>query len=119
MVILTGEAGVGKSTLAAALARPEITGGCVPDAFAHATLILDRDFNERCIAGDVERQLRRSRPGFVEAFKEFEVDVPLPYVSRSGRSAEGSWDRWNVWHESGPDRPRWLRSALSHHALGR
>ena len=42
VVVLTGVAGAGKSTLAAALARPEIAGGRVPDGFVHAIAILGR-----------------------------------------------------------------------------
>ena len=45
VVVLTGEAGAGKSCLATALARPEIAGGRVPDGFVHALSILTSDTN--------------------------------------------------------------------------
>jgi Caspase domain len=44
IVIATGTAGVGKSTLAAALARPEITEGFVPPEFSHAVVLLSSGF---------------------------------------------------------------------------
>jgi len=78
VVVLTGEAGAGKTSLAGALARPEITGGRVPDDFVHAIAILTRDTNQRSLADDLERQLRRSVPGFAGAVAEFERSVPLP-----------------------------------------
>ena len=78
VVVLTGEAGAGKTSLAAALARPEITGGRVPDDFVHAIAILTNNTNQRSLADDLERQLRRSVPGFAGAVAEFERSVPLP-----------------------------------------
>ena len=78
VVVLTGDAGAGKTSLAGALARPEITGGRVPDDFVHAIAILTRDTNQRSLADDLERQLRRSVPGFAGAVAEFERSVPLP-----------------------------------------
>ena len=83
VVIVTGEAGVGKSTLAAALARPEVTDGLVPPGFAHAIALLDATTNLRSLAvDDLERQLRLSVPGFPEAVEEFQRSVPLAQRQR-------------------------------------
>ena len=76
VVIVTGEAGVGKSTLAAALARPEITDGRVPPGFAHAVAMLGGTTNLRNLAVDLERQLRHSVAGFAGAVEEFHRSVP-------------------------------------------
>ena len=78
VVVLTGKAGAGKSSLATALARPEIAGGRVPDGFVHAIAILTSDTNPASLGDDLERQLRRSVPGFAEAVAEFGRSVPLP-----------------------------------------
>jgi tetratricopeptide (TPR) repeat protein len=77
MVILTGEAGVGKSTLAAALARPEITEGRVPPGFAHAVAMLGGTTNLRNLAVDLQGQLRHSVAGFAGAVEELHRSVPL------------------------------------------
>ena len=77
VVVLTGEAGVGKSSLAVALARPEIAGGRVPDGFVHAIAILTTDTNLSNLGDDLERQLRSSLPGFAAAVAEFGRSVPL------------------------------------------
>jgi hypothetical protein len=78
VVVLTGEAGAGKSSLAAALARPEIAGGRVPYGFVQAIAVLGLTTNQRSLADDLERQLRRSVPGFAGAVAEFERNVTLP-----------------------------------------
>ena len=75
-MILTGEAGVGKSTLAAALARPEITEARVPPGFAHAVAMLDTTTNLRNLAVDLQGQLRHSVAGFAGAVEEFHRSVP-------------------------------------------
>jgi hypothetical protein len=72
VIVLTGEAGAGKTSLAAALARPELTGGAVPPDFVHAVAVLTGDTTQRALADDLERQLRRSLPeDFAWAFGEF------------------------------------------------
>ena len=78
VVVLTGKAGAGKSSQATALARPEITGGRVPDGFVHGIAILTSDTNRASLADDLERQLRNSVRGFAEAVAEFGRSVPLP-----------------------------------------
>ena len=79
VVVLKGVAGAGKSTLAAALARPEVAGGRIPDGFAHAVAILGGKISTECaLASDLKEQLERSLPGFVGAVAEFERSVPRP-----------------------------------------
>jgi len=78
VVVVTGQAGAGKSSLATALARPEIAGGRVPVNFAHAIAILTSDTNPASLADDLERQLRRSVPGFADAVADFGRSVALP-----------------------------------------
>jgi hypothetical protein len=78
VVVLTGEAGVGKSSLAIALARPEFAGGDLPDGFVHALVVLTRDTNPVSLADDLQIQLRVSVPGFAEAVAEFGRNLPLP-----------------------------------------
>jgi tetratricopeptide (TPR) repeat protein len=84
VVVLTGEAGAGKSTLAAALVRPELTGGLVPGNFVQAIAVLGPTTNQRSLAADLERQLRRSVAGFAEAVAEFQRSIPLPERERLG-----------------------------------
>ena len=77
IVVVTGEAGVGKSTLAAALARPEITNNLVPRGFTHAIILLNDTINPRRVAVDLERQLRHAVPGFPEAIDEFQRSISI------------------------------------------
>ena len=77
VVVLAGEAGAGKSMLMSALARPEVAGGYVPAAFVQAIAILGQSTTQRSLAAELERQLRRSLPGFVDAVAEFDRTVPL------------------------------------------
>jgi hypothetical protein len=78
VVVLRGEAGAGKSNLAAALARPEIAGGRVPDGFLHAIAIPTKDTDLSSLGDELECQLRNSVPGFAEAVAEFGWRIPLP-----------------------------------------
>ena len=96
-VILTGEAGVGKSTMAAALARPEITDGQVPPGFAHAVAMLGGTTNLRNMAVDLERQLRHSIAGFAGAVDEFHRSVLAPSGRNSTSSARWSCAHWTTW----------------------
>ncbi len=75
-MILTGVAGEGKSTLAAALARPEITDGRVRPDFAHSVALLGGTTNLRNLAVDLEEQLRRSVAEFARAVDEFHRSLP-------------------------------------------
>ena len=71
-VALVGVAGAGKSTLAAALVRPEITDGAVPDRFAHAVAFLTGGLLTDGIARLLADQLARAVPGFVAARDDFQ-----------------------------------------------
>ena len=75
IVVVTGDAGVGKSTLVAALVRPELTDWSVPEGFAHAIVLLNPTTNLRSIAVDKKRQLERSVAAFTQAVAEFERQV--------------------------------------------
>ena len=48
----------------------------------HAVALLGLTTNQRSLADDLERQLRRSVPGFAGAVAEFERSVPLPERER-------------------------------------
>jgi tetratricopeptide (TPR) repeat protein len=71
-VAVTGIAGVGKSTLAAALIQPERTHGVVATGFAHAAVFLSGATLTPEIANTLSGQLERSVPGFSAARAEFE-----------------------------------------------
>jgi hypothetical protein len=68
---LVGLAGMGKSALAAALARPEVTEGIVPAGFVQAAAF----YPAGLVAGDLARtlaiQLDRNRPAFAQAKERF------------------------------------------------
>ena len=74
-VLLMGETGAGKSSLAAALARPEITRGHVQSGFVHAVGMLSVTTTIRVLAVDLEHQLRRTVAGFTKAVEEFQRRV--------------------------------------------
>ena len=76
VVVLTGPAGAGKSTLAAALARPDLTGGRVPPGFVHAIAVLNLGSDESSIAADIAGQLEKSLPEFGEANDAFDRSMP-------------------------------------------
>ena len=119
VVIVTGEAGVGKSTLAAALARPEVTDGLVPPGFAHAIALLDAVRpTSAAWPSTWNASSSTPSPGF-----------PGPSRSSSGasRSPQRQMDRLPGPDgpatpglpdrpAPGPDRPRRLRSAPRGHA---
>ncbi len=88
IVIVTGEAGVGKSTVAAALARPEITEGLVPPGFAHAVAVLGTTTNPRNLAVDLQGQLRRSLAGFGDAVETCQRSVPQAEREKLGFLAQ-------------------------------
>ena len=68
-VAVEGGAGSGKSALAAALARPEVTQGAVPSGFVHAVAFLSAGVQTPEIAATLAGQLARALPGF-EAARE-------------------------------------------------
>ena len=78
LVVLTGAAGAGKSSLAAALARPEIAAGRVPDGFVHAVVVLGLTINQRSLADDLERQLRLVCAGVRRGRRRVRAERPPP-----------------------------------------
>ena len=66
-VALVGLAGTGKSALAAALARPEVTDGMVPEAFVQAIAFITEGTTASLLAEQLAHQLRGSVPGFADA----------------------------------------------------
>ncbi len=85
LVAITGEAGAGKSTMLAALARPSVAGSYVPPDFLHGVLFASRGDTAERLARELARQLRRTVPGFAEA--EQAHHAGLDDAARSGASA--------------------------------
>ncbi|WP_316227997.1 tetratricopeptide repeat protein [Bradyrhizobium sp. SZCCHNR3015] len=75
-VTLFGTAGTGKSTLAAALARPEITAGKVPAGFVHAIAFMSERTTSASFADELAMQLGQSLPGFNAAVESFRRSLP-------------------------------------------
>src|SRR5208283_1004255 len=70
-IALVGLAGNGKSTLAAALAHPNVTAGIVPDASVQAVAFISDGTAPRELAADLAKQLAVSVPGFKAARNSF------------------------------------------------
>ncbi len=70
-VALVGVAGTGKSTLAAALLRPEVGEGAVPAGFAHAVAFLSGGLSTSDLARMLVDQLDRAVPGFAAAREDY------------------------------------------------
>ncbi|KFZ78658.1 phosphopeptide-binding protein [Amycolatopsis sp. MJM2582] len=85
LVAITGEAGAGKSTMLAALARPSVAGSYVPPDFLHAVLFASRGDTAERLASELARQLRRTVPGFADAEQAHRAG--LDDAGRSGASA--------------------------------
>ncbi len=75
-VAVVGEAGSGKSALAAALARPEVTNGVVPADFAQASVFVSSTSEEGTLADEIAAQLQRSVAGFPAAAGAVEEQTP-------------------------------------------
>jgi hypothetical protein len=69
---LVGVAGIGKSALTAALARPAVSGGMVPQGFVQAVSFLSEAIGASTLAAQIADQLRRSVP-FRRRFTQEEV----------------------------------------------
>ena len=70
-VVVAGDAGTGKSALAAALAWPRVAQGSVPAGFVHAIALLTEATTPPAIAYTLTKQLARSISGFREAHQSF------------------------------------------------
>ena len=70
-VAVVGLAGTGKSALAAALARPEVTAGTVPSDFVQAVAFLSDGTLTPEVASTLSDQFARSVPGFATTRTRF------------------------------------------------
>ncbi|SEK65570.1 tetratricopeptide repeat protein [Nitrosovibrio tenuis] len=75
-VAVIGDAGTGKSALAAALAWPNAAKGQVPAGFVHAIALLTEATTPRELAKTLTEQLARSVKGFKNAQQSFVRDTP-------------------------------------------
>jgi hypothetical protein len=71
-VAVVGVAGAGKSTVAAALARPDVTEGTVPPDFVDAAAFLSGGVLTQELALTLSQQLARSVPGFATTRDRFQ-----------------------------------------------
>ena len=72
LVAVVGDAGAGKSAIAAALIRPEVAPSIVPLRFAQAVVFASESSTPTQVAMDLSGQLGRSVPGFTELARAFE-----------------------------------------------
>jgi energy-coupling factor transporter ATP-binding protein EcfA2 len=84
-VVLTGPRGAGKSTTAAALAKPASSDEHVPDGFVQAIAFGRHDIQGPTVASMLAGQLRVNVEGFARAVNEF--DKSLDPGEREGWSA--------------------------------
>jgi len=73
---VVGNAGMGKSALAAALAWPKVAKGIVPAGFVKAIALLTEATTPQEIARTFTEQLARAIPGFREAQQAFAQETP-------------------------------------------
>jgi hypothetical protein len=83
-VAVVGDAGTGKSALAATLAWPKIAKEIVPVGFAHAVAFLTEAIMPLEFAHIITEQLARSVPGFRKAQEDFERETPYAEQRRLG-----------------------------------
>jgi hypothetical protein len=84
-VALTGPRGAGKSTTAAALAKPASSNGHVPNDFVHAIAFGRHDTQGPIVASALAGQLRETIDGFGRAVNQF--DEGLDAAEREGQPA--------------------------------
>lgn len=87
LVAVVGDAGAGKSAIAAALIRPEVAPGIVPPRFAQAVVFASESSTPPQLAMDLSGQLGRSVPGFTELARAFER-----------ATSEEEWNRLDALH---------------------
>jgi hypothetical protein len=71
-VVLTGVAGAGKSAIAAALARWEVTGGMVPQSFVQAVAFVTTTASSQELALQLAGQLKTTVRDFAAAQRQFQ-----------------------------------------------
>jgi tetratricopeptide (TPR) repeat protein len=76
-VMLTGVAGAGKSSLAAALARSEVTEGIVPAGFVQAVAFVTSAASSTELAAQLSEQLKNTVPAFAMAQQQVRQQIPL------------------------------------------
>jgi Tetratricopeptide repeat/Caspase domain len=72
LVAIVGDAGAGKSAIAAALIRPGVAPGIVPLRFAQAAVFSSESSTSTQVAMDLSGQLGRSVPGFTALARAYE-----------------------------------------------
>ena len=87
LLAIVGEAGAGKSAIAAALIRPGVAPGVVPPRFAQAVVFASESSTPTQVAVDLSGQLGRSVPGFGELARAFER-----------AASEEEWNRLDALH---------------------
>jgi len=84
-VALVGAAGVGKSALAAALARPDVTEGIVPEDFVQAIVFISEGTTSWDLASALSMQLQKAIPDFVRARDKFFSQVSPDVLAKLDR----------------------------------
>ncbi|MFF5652779.1 tetratricopeptide repeat protein [Streptomyces collinus] len=74
-VVLRGPAGYGKTTMLAALSRPEVSEGAVPEGFIHGLRLLKLHESAGRVAKDLAAQLRVTVEGFAAARAAFQASL--------------------------------------------
>src|SRR5674536_7799 len=72
-VVVTGPRGSGKSTLAAALTRPAVSRGHVPDALVHAIAFAAGGSTLAILTAALAGQLAGTVPGYTAAARAYEA----------------------------------------------
>jgi Tetratricopeptide repeat/AAA ATPase domain len=76
-LVVVGDAGTGKSSMAASLLRHEVTEGAVPPDFVHAVVFVGETTTSDGLARELRDQLEISVHWFSEATKKFESITTL------------------------------------------
>jgi hypothetical protein len=81
-LVILGEAGVGKSALAAAVAWPKVSEPIVPTGFVQAIALFNEATTPQALARAVGEQLARGVPGFQETQQAFARETSYPEQQR-------------------------------------
>lgn len=81
-VVVTGAPHTGKSTLVAALTRPDFTGVAAADHLVHAAVFRGPGYPVDQLAADIAEQLERTADGFVDATTRYRDEL-----------SKEAWDR--------------------------